>query len=517
MFQAILRSLRLAARPMPDGGQVRPFAIPLYLLLAAGLAACSWKRPDLPSRFPIDELESSPLNGWQNLSILRNTDAPWLSERISVQFRDLSAPKALNLVVPNGIISILFDAPDIPVTAMPGDITRKAHLNAICAAADWHWTVKDGVVIVSDVETRVWDLVSLPGALEGSVNTDQLYEGSGETTVNQTVDSNAHEELLETLKSMIDQTAESSTITSVNNLAQSYDGTSGYTRSHERQATVSSVALLPNTGQIIAIAPPSVLDRMEKVIKAHNEAAVRRVELEFVLFEVDVTDTESRRLDLKGLIKKSTDWSINIQAPAVSITDTASAITIKPRSATSDLSGSEVVFEWLQTQGDTSVQLSKNVVAMHNQVTVLSDLDSLRYIEEVTIQQQVSGPTGTISPSVTTARLDTGETWSVVASITGSQVVVRLASSRASLVDLASFRFTDAIQGSLPQTSSSSVSTSIFLRDGETRIISDLNSQETTQKRSRSPLFDWLLPITRGANNSDRRIETVIAMTARVL
>ena len=450
---------------------------------------------------PVDEQEPEPA---------------WLSDDTPLQFNNLPAARALSLVVPNKLLSIQFNAPSIPVSALPGS-TRKEHLNAICAAADWHWTLKKGIVIISDVETRVWDILSLPGAVDGSVNTTQLYDDSGDASVNQTVSSNPHEELLTTLESMLEQSAEVSGFTSINELAQSYDIDEVVTTSHEREEAYASVALIPNTGQIIATARPSQLDRMERVVNAHNAAATRRVELEFVLFEVDVTDTENRRLDLKGLIQKSMDWDLDIRSPASSVTGSSGSLTVKPLEGSS-MSGSQAIFEWLQSQGDTTVQISKNVVALHNQVTVLSDLDTLRYIEEVSIQQQATGPTATISPTVTTARLDTGETWSVVASITDEQVIVRLASSRADLVELASYQFTEAIQGSLPQTTSSSVSTSIFLRDGETRIISDLNSQESTDRETRSPIIDVLLPfIGRGVSTNERRVETVMAMTARIL
>ena len=486
---------------------------PAALVIVLFMQACAVP-PPVPPPIPPIERPATPQSSSPPAARVRvPAAAPWLADRVSVQFRNLAAPKALALVVPDGLLAFQFDAAEIPVTALPGAVTRMAQIEAICAAADWHWEISGGVVLVSDVETRVWDLAALPGLLTGEVNNQKLQTGGGRSAVDLSIGVNSHETMVETLRSLLASERETR-VTTI--FADETDSGREYTTTLDQRSPETNVTLLTDTGQIAATASPSLLNRMEAVIKAHREAASRRVALEFVLFEVNVSGREDRKLDLNALRNAGTSLGLDVKLPATAPTGSTGDLTITLDND-SRSKGSELVFHWLETQGDTTVEVRKNVVALHNQPTVLGDVETRRYISEVTIQQQVAGPTGTTSPSVEIEEVNTGETWSVVAAIGDGEVLVRLASGRARLLELLPFSVGDGIEGSLPRTALSSFEAPIYLRDGETRVITDLSSQIVSSSVNRSPLIDWLAPWGRGVNKQDTRIETVITMTATIL
>ena len=444
--------------------------------------------------------------------------APWLGDLIEVHYLQLSAITALQQIVPNGLLVFDF-APDedlysynltmtdegvmenvpvlankssdinsVPVkfvNALPGVMSRKAHIDALCVSADWAWTLIDRVIVISPMATKIFDIGMLPGTVSGRVNNYQISfgEDGSNALVDQESGGNPYEELLEAVSELIG------------------DG----------QAN-----LMQTTGQIIVTAKPSVLDRVSMVIEAQTEAAGRRVALEFVLYEVDITDSINRQLDLIALRDAAISASLTATAADTSSVSGIGALSIGFNNGSVD--GSSFVFRWLQDQGETQVRIRKNVVAVHNQITELSDIETVRYVEQVKIERESSGSTSNEAPSVQTGEARIGETWAVLPTIVNGVVTLRLATARGGLIGFEEFDFSNgAIAGRLPQTSVTAISTPIRLRHGETRVITDLSSSRGSNSTLSSPLLSWIPWIGDSISKSDSRLETVMTMTARIL
>ena len=421
--------------------------------------------------------------------------APWLGETVVAQYRGLSARTALKQLVPNGMLAFRLpegeDPQGPPVDyALPGNATRQAHIAAVCAAADWAWRLEEGLVVIAATETRTFQLEASPGQRVERVSTAELDDtASGAAGVERVVADSAHEQVLAALRGAA-------------------------------EGTEASVDLVGSSGQLVITARPSVMRRLAGIVERVNLVATRRVALEFVLYEVDVSDSETRSLNVAALREAAIGLALNVTPPGSSaLRDLSGDLSILWTDEADDRAfGSELVFRWLTQQGETRVRIQKNVVAVHNQVTELQDVQITRYISEVTIQQQAAGATSVVSPSVRTESVKTGETWAVLPTIVDDRVSLRLASSRSELVALEEYSFSDdAVAGTLPVTAVSSVSAPISLADGETRVITNLSSSRQQSQQTVSPLLAWLPWLGEAKSKGASSVETVMTITADIL
>jgi hypothetical protein len=72
------------------------------------------------------------------------------------------------------------------------------------------------------------------------------------------------------------------------------------------------------------------------------------------------------------------------------------------------------------------------------------------------------------------------------------------------------------VSGRLPQSTEKDLGFPISLRDGETRIITNLSSTRARTNENGMPLVSWL-PFMKSRQRSERRIESVVAITARII
>ena len=278
------------------------------------------------------------------------------------------------------------------------------------------------------------------------------------------------------------------------------------------------LSLLGASGQLLARAPPATMRVIAQLVGEYNQRINRRVALEFVLYEVDVTETDTRHLDLSAIRDAAISSGIFFQGSNFNSGSNAGELSLRFKTGSSRLGGSELILNWLKTQGETSIRLRKKVVALHNQVTLLRDVETTRYVVKVAVERQVSGPNETSSPNVEVNELQTGESWAVLPAIDAERVHLRLALNRAALLGFDEYSFdTGNISGRLPQSTEKSVGLPITLADGETRLITNLSSTIIQSSRARSPLLAWLPWLGQSKDDQERRVESVITMTAHIL
>ena len=417
--------------------------------------------------------------------------AKWLTEHLEVKYGPIPASLALKQLVPGGVLRFAFALDPDPSVSQPLDaITRMDHINAVCMQANWTWEVHQGVVTVTDMETRSFTIQAPPGQ---SIN--QLGTSPDTTSQSQlNYFSDTYTELYEAVKSVLA-------------LNESGGG--------DPQGRIS---LLGASGQLLATAPPATMRVIAELVAEYNQRINRRVALEFVLYEVDVTETETRHLDLTAIREAAISSGIFFQGSNFNKGSNAGELSLRFQPGSGRLGGSELVLNWLRTQGETSMRLRKKVVALHNQVTLLRDVETIRYVGKVAVERQVSGPNATASPNVEVSELPIGETWAVLPAIDADRVYLRLALNRAALLGFDDYSFAEgSISGRLPQSTEKSVGLPISLADGETRLITNLSSTITQSSRARSPLLAWLPWLGQSKNDLDRRVESVITMTAHIL
>ena len=433
--------------------------------------------------------------------------APWLADAIETTYRDLPADQALQLLVPSGAVRLHVTRAGPPVgnplvNAVRTATTRQQHIDSVCSQADWAWRIDRGVLVVTDVITKTFQLNVPPGTVTyqlepGRLDTDNA---AAEPDAAQEFVSNAHEQLLEAMETVL-------------------------AGGEVERPVPTRLAVVGASGQVVVTGAPSQVAEVEALVVDYNERMNRRVSLEFVLFEVDVTDTETRSLDISALFASARlatlSGAVEISPLGASTTDDATAGELSLRFDGGGDDVADLVFQWLQEQGNTSVSVRKKVVAVHNQIATLRDVETIRYVGKVAIERDVSGSSEVRSPTIDIEALVTGEAWAVLPTIDADRVVLRLAMDRGDLLGFTTYSYSGgAIAGALPQSAMTSVGLPISLADGETRLITNLSSTTTSQTAASTPLLSWLPwlgSLSSGKDEQERRLESVIAMTAHIL
>jgi hypothetical protein len=423
-------------------------------------------------------------------------DAVWLLDPIAVSYVGLPAKTVLSQILPTG--RVRFDGLDAgPMIARPQHArSRLEHLNAICAQANWAWHTANGVIVISSVATRSFEINIAPGQSTGRVGFGGLGNGGSEDEIHNT-------------EFVAD--AYASLLTAVKTLTGAAEG-SGLVPETGLQVEAS---VAPEAGLLWVKAPPDMMSRIESLVEDFNKRVNRRVSIEYVLYEVDVTESENRGLDVKALREAAFSGGFDFLGSSFNA-GTTGELSLR-FDGDNSVDRASVILGWLRGLGNAEMSVRKKVVAQHNQITSLRDVETLRYIESVTIDRQVSGIFLDKQTTVETAQLNTGESWVVLPNIGRDRVYLRLAMTQAALIGIDAYEYDDGnISGRLPQSAETDLGFPISLFDGETRIITNLSSTRAQTNENGMPLLSWL-PFVKSRNHSERRIESAVAITARIL
>lgn len=417
-------------------------------------------------------------------------DAPYLLDQISVTYAGMPAVELLKQILPPGQVrfadTLAINGGGPLIQKPPFAQLRVEHLEAICAQANWAWHTTKGVVVIASVETRSFEIGSTPGQSIGRVGGDGLHNDSNNRNRTE-VSSNTHASLMSAVESLVGIEAKS-------------------------QARVS---LAPEANLLLVTATPDVMSRVESFMKEFNGRMNRRISIEYVLYEVDVTETENRGIDVQALRNAALSGGYNFLGSSFT-PGTSGELSLTFEEGNS-FDGSSVILGWLRGIGNAEMAMRKKVIAQNNQVTALRDMDTVRYVGRVALDRQISGSTESNSPNVDIEELNTGESWAVLPTIVDDRVYLRLALTRANLTGFDEYDFANGeVSGRLPQSNEKDLTLPISLIDGETRIITNLSSTQTRTSENGMPLTSWL-PFMKSRNHSERRIESVVAITARIL
>ena len=466
---------------------------------------------DRPVPPPLQATQPAPVQGPAVERHRVSDSAPWLAELMPARFRgDTNASSALYVLAPAVRFDFDLGRDDPLVNLMQESAqTRQDYIDTVCTLADWEWSIRHGVLVVSNTITRTFAIHAPPGQAVNRISPGSLSgEQLGTEATSATYVADAYKDLSSGLQLLLSEEVEQKVETIDPDLNKEF--------SYRIQSRNVRIILLAASGQIMALAPPSIMRQIENLVADYNRRINRRVALEFVLYEVDVTDTRTRSLDLNLLREAAIAAGVNLTAPSANVTGTGELKLNFNEGNTID--GSSLILRWLNSQGNTTVSIRKKVFALHNQVTSLRDIQTTRYIARIAIERQLSGLNETVSPTVDAGELFTGETWAVLPTIAADRVYLRLAVSRAALLGFTDYAFGgDAISGSLPQSASRTVGLPISLADGETRLITNLSSTTINEQKSESPLLSWLPWLGSTRDDQARRIESVISMTARII
>lgn len=485
----------------------------LFLIFLVLLSACM--APSLtqqqslpvttdPNGFAVLAKPRTFLYDHQRISIPKS--APWLAVAFDAQYKGLPASLALQKIAETYPVQIVFKVKNDPKVQTPGGaLTVKDHLDGICSQANWTYTVANGIVLVSDIETRTFYLSSQPGSTAVSINLRNLGfdTAAGGARNNLTVDldpyTNELKKMLQAVLGIQDQQA----------------GTSNQENAEAAKPLVdprTRIAVLPSANAVIVTARPHLMRQAEAVVADYIASTSRTVLVELAFFEIDTSKQGKSGLDLNILRIGAQALGIRLQDPGGG-TNATSSLSLNFNNK--DFAGSSVVFQWLNSYGETFKTFEDSVEVRNNSVASLDATRTMQYVSAITREQQLTGSITSQALNVEIDELRTG--WSIhfQPTVTGNVITLRMGLSRSDLVREIPYSFDQGrVAGTNFVTDDYNRVMAVTLLDGETKLLTSLNNQESRSNKSRTPFLPW---IGDSRSSLNRYRETVMLITATIL
>ena len=428
--------------------------------------------------------------------IRRPRQPAWLDQAVQADYQNIPATAALRATLGNRPIRYSFDSGAGPlVSSPPSAATLREHLEAITTQANWAYVLEGPTVVITDTVQRSFELLAAPGVFQGKM----LLRALGEELSAESEDLNITEFLQDP------QGDVEAALASLMRLGEEGDNT--------------TMSWLPATSTLLAQAPPDLMRQIAAAVERFNRAAARRVSLELVVYEVDVTDTRERSVDLKAMIDLA-GGAASITASGLQLMPPDSmsrsqGLTVASDGQDSILLASNAVLRWLNQLGETSVIARSSLTSAHNQMVSVESVRTQDYVGEVTREISTSGGAERERITVEVETAETGQSLHVVPTVHGDRVYLRITLNSADLVRLEQYSFDgDRIQGGLPVIDHRNQALNISLRSGESRLLANLARREERRAKARTPWLPWLADAKRKAT---REFETVLLITATIM
>lgn len=429
--------------------------------------------------------------------------AMWLAEPLAAHYEGMPASSVIREIAQRRPIRLTFDATaaeDPLVSAPPDAVTVQDHLDAVCAQSDWAYTVAAGTVLIHDIESRVFPLASPPGRSTARMQLRGLRSGAG-------ADGGAGNDVEVGLDPYAEEVADF--VRGILGLGGG-EGDDGESESLVDART--SVAVLPSANAVAVTAKPHQMRRVERELGRYNAITAQMVRLRVTVYEVDVSSTDDKSLDLAALREAGIPLGLTVTPTSAAMSGGAVRVEFAEGNR---MDGSRAVLEWLRTAGRTSIAFEDAVEVRNNQVASVGAVETRQYLERFSRETQTSGAAQLDTPTVEFGELRLGWAISVQPTVTGGRVSVRVALSRSSLVEERPYSFDNgAIQGTTHVTDDYDRVVAVTLEDGETRLLNVLANSNAREARRRVPWLPWLGD---GKAHAERERETVMMLTAQVL
>ena len=405
-------------------------------------------------------------------------DAHWLLDSVQITLRDLDATEAIALIVGNRPLRFDLHRLEMPVVtyASRSEHTVKDALDAIAAHADWSYAIEDGTIHVRDLETRTLLLLAQPGTVEAKMSVNALDSGSASGE-------HASDPYRTELEPVVTEL-----------LASDLDN-----------GLPSSVRLLPNANAVLVTARPSTVRRIAQLVETYNDRVSQSVRVHITVYEVTSSAKQSIGTRLQAVLDDGTNTFVGGWDVRPVESDAQFAFKgLNPRAL---FSGPDALLEWLNREGDATINFNDSIEVRNNQIAASSSTRTYQYISSITRQQDAQGRERT---EVQREQLRTGWSISVHPTIGHDAVTVRLSLARRSLVEERPFQFGESV-GTNFVTDDQVRAMTVSLADGESRIITALRASDERKDRSK---FAGLVT-RRGSSQSNT--ESVLLMRVELI
>lgn len=419
---------------------------------------------------------------------------------------------------------------DVRITQQEGSLIDL--LNIIGSRCDLSWTYREGKIIFSDTETKTWSIKGIPGDIQvqNQINNNsgaQSQSGANGTSIGLSGNGGG---------GSTSQSQVQSQQTSLQTIAFNLQDNLWKNLQDSIKAVLSPTGKLnvsPSTSSVTVTDKPSILLRVDRLIKSQNDIMKRQVQIDVQVLNVDVEAQDNYGINWNLVLNgANAKFTINGQAvsqgpsavgngeavtslitsPVFIPTNTTQAFAIGATSG--DLNGSSLVINALSTITKTSLVTSTAVTTLSNQPVPVQFIDQLSYL--ASSQSTISGQGGLAQNSLTPGQITTGFSLNVLPVIQSDNLVfLQLSINISALKKIAQFTSSgSSLQ--LPETLQRNLMQKAVIRSGDTFVVTGFDSEEQAINNSGvGSAYNWLLG--GGVSAGKKRTRMVILVTPRVV
>ncbi|BCB97121.1 pilus (MSHA type) biogenesis protein MshL [Dissulfurispira thermophila] len=467
--------------------------------------------PKIPEYTPVTE-DISPVKTRIVDIVARNTP---LRDVLHV----IAEATGLNLVMEKGV------AAETPVTLTLKNVSAEDALNTIFTSVDYFYTVKDNMLIVKAVDTRIFELghPAIVQTYSVDVGGDILGGATGSLTAGGTTTGGTT-----TIKGNITQSSKSDTTAfnfwdAIEKSIASILGTTATAASSQAAPSGQSFTINRLTGTIFVTATKRNLERVEQYINTIKKVISRQVLVEAKIIEVQLSEGLKYGIDWSFVNRTMGSGEINITAsgfssvvnsenPNINIPNINMGITRGASFST--------LLQALKQQGEVRTLSNPRVNIMNGQTALLSVGKNISFISKVeTTTTTATGATPTTTFSVQTSNILSGIIIGIVPYINDSGeislTITPIISDLIQLQDKTIGSGGNQTQISLPTVDLRELTTTVKVRDGQMIIIGGLISKKENLQDNKVPVLGDIPIIGEAFKNRDKsesRSELVVVL-----
>ncbi|HCX90662.1 MAG TPA: pilus (MSHA type) biogenesis protein MshL, partial [Deltaproteobacteria bacterium] len=435
---------------------------------------------------------------------------PLKTRIVSISARDTPLRDVLHVIAEATGLNLVMDKgvnPEIPLTVTLRHISAEDALNIIVASVDYFYSVKDNILTVKAMDTRVFEFGQPPVIQDYAVDVggDILGGAAGVTTTTGMAAGTTG------LRGGVTQRIEADKVAFKlwDSIEKAIAGLPG----------IASFSVDRMTGTIIVTATKKDLERVENYLAAIKKVLNRQVIIEARIVEVQLSETLRYGIDWTAVLEKSGLGRVTVGTEkfATVVTEALSNfhIGITGRDFTALLNA-------LQSQGNVRVLSNPRVNIMNGQTSLLSVGRNVNFISrvETTTTTAATGVLPTTTFTVETSGILSGIMIGIVPYISDTgEITMAITPIVSDLIRLEDKTLgkvgENIIQISLPTVDLRELSTTVRVKDGEMVIIGGLMQKKEVSEDSKVPLLGDIPLIGylfRSRERLDEKTELVIML-----
>lgn len=440
---------------------------------------------------------------------------PLKTRIVSISARDTPLRDVLHVIAEATGLNLVMDKgvnPEIPLTVTLRHISAEDALNIIVASVDYFYSVKDNILTVKAMDTRVFEFGQPPVIQDYAVDVggDILGGAAGVTTTTGMAAGTTG------LRGGVTQRIEADKVAFKlwDSIEKAIAGLPG----------IASFSVNRMTGTIIVTATKKDLERVENYLAAIKKVLNRQVIIEARIVEVQLSEALRYGIDWTAVLEKSGLGRVTVGTEkfATVVADDMPSfhIGITGRDFTALLNA-------LQSQGNVRVLSNPRVNIMNGQTSLLSVGRNVNFISrvETTTTTAATGVLPTTTFTVETSGILSGIMIGIVPYISDTgEITMAITPIVSDLIRLEDKTLgkvgENIIQISLPTVDLRELSTTVRVKDGEMVIIGGLMQKKEVSEDSKVPLLGDIPLIGylfRSRKRLDEKTELVIMLKPTIV